>query len=65
MRAVTGSFRTLAAVFGVSLGYVEKIFRQRKQNGKGERVRHRPGPKSRVSQAVLIGWWNWSRPIPI
>ena len=47
-----GSFRTLAAVFGVSLGYVEKIFRQRKQNGKGERVRHRPGPKSRVSQAV-------------
>jgi len=39
-------------VFGVSLGYVEKIFRQRKQNGKCERVRHRPGPKSRVSQAV-------------
>jgi len=47
-----GSFRTLAAVFGVSLGYVEKIFRQRKQNGKCERVRHRPGPKSRASQAV-------------
>lgn len=47
-----GSFRALAAVFGVSLGYVEKIFRQRKQNGKVERVRHRPGPKSRVSSAV-------------
>jgi transposase len=47
-----GSFRTLSKVFGVSLGYVEKIFRQRQRNGKGERVRHRPGPKSRVSQAV-------------
>jgi transposase len=47
-----GSFRTLSRVFGVSLGYVEKIFRQRKKNGKGERVRHRPGPKSRVSPAV-------------
>jgi transposase len=47
-----GSFRTLSEVFGVSLGYVEKIFRQRKKSGKGERVRHRPGPKSRVSAAV-------------
>ena len=47
-----GSFQRLAGVFGVSLGYVEKIFRQRKKNGKGERIRHRPGPKSRVSPAV-------------
>jgi transposase len=47
-----GSFRKLAAVFGVSLGYVEKIFRQRAQTGMMERVRHRPGPKSRVSAAV-------------
>lgn len=47
-----GSFRTLASVFGVSIGYVEKIFRQRKQSGRGERIRHRPGPKSRVSPAV-------------
>ena len=47
-----GSFRKLAAVFGVSLGYVEKIFRQRRQHGQGERVRHRPGPKTRVSPAV-------------
>lgn len=47
-----GSFRTLSAIFGVSLGYVEKIFRQRKKNGQGERIRHRPGPKSRVSPAV-------------
>jgi transposase len=47
-----GSFRKLAAVFGVSLGYVEKIFRQRQATGQMERVRHRPGPKSRVSAAV-------------
>lgn len=47
-----GSFRKLAAVFGVSLGYVEKIFRQRRQSGQTERVRYRPGPKSRVSAAV-------------
>lgn len=47
-----GSYRRLAAVFGVSLGYVEKIFRQRRGNGQMERVRHRPGPKSRVSAAV-------------
>jgi transposase len=47
-----GSFRTLAGVFGVSLGYVEKIFRQRARSGQKERVRHRPGPKSRVSAEV-------------
>jgi len=47
-----GSFRTLSRVFGVSLGYVEKIFRQRKKNGNSLRVRHRPGPKSRVSTAM-------------
>lgn len=49
-----GSFRTLAAVFGVSLGYVEKIFRQRAQSGQMERVRHRPGPKSRVNDEVKL-----------
>ncbi len=47
-----GSFRELAKVFGVSLGYVEKIFRQRSRTGLMERVRYRPGPKSRVSGAV-------------
>ena len=47
-----GGFRKLAGVFGVSLGYVEKIFRQRAQTGLMERVRYRPGPKSRVSAAV-------------
>ncbi len=42
----------LAEMFGVSLGYVEKIFRQRAATGQVERVRYRPGPKSRVSAAV-------------
>ena len=47
-----GSFRTLAAVFGVSLGYVEKIFRQRQASGQSERVRYKPGPKSRLTGEV-------------
>src|ERR1700751_2229237 len=47
-----GSFRTLAAVFGVSLGYVEKIFRQRQASGQPERVRYKPGPKSRLTGEV-------------
>jgi transposase len=47
-----GSFRKLAAVFGVSLGYVEKTFRQRQASGQPERVRYRPGPKSRLTPEV-------------
>ncbi len=47
-----GSFRKLAELFGVSLGYVEKIFRQRAQSGKMERIPYRPGRKSRVSPAL-------------
>lgn len=43
-----GSFRKLSELFGVSLGYVEKIFRQRAQSGQMERVRYRPGPKMRI-----------------
>ena len=43
-----GSFRKRAEVFGVSLGYVEKIFRQRAQSGQMERRRYRPGPKRRI-----------------
>lgn len=47
-----GSFRKLAAVFGVSVGYVEKIFRQRQASGQLERVRYRPGPKSRLTAEI-------------
>src|SRR5450755_4395581 len=49
-----GSFRKLAGVFGVSLGYVEKIFRQRRASGQPERVRYRPGPKSRLTAEVSV-----------
>ena len=38
----------LTSVFGVSVGYVEKILRQRQAIGRAERVRYRPGPKSRL-----------------
>lgn len=44
-----GSFRKLAELFGVSLGYVEKIFRQRARTGKAERIPHRSGRKPRVT----------------
>lgn len=47
-----GSSRKLASVFGVSLGYVEKIFRQRRASGQVQRVRYRPGPKSRLTPEV-------------
>jgi transposase len=47
-----GSFRKLAAVFCVSVGYVEKIFRQRQSSGQPERVRYRPGPKSLLTPEV-------------
>lgn len=47
-----GSFRKLAEVFGVSLGYVEKIFRQRQASGQAERVRYRPGPKSSLTPEI-------------
>ena len=47
-----GSFQKLALVFGVSVGYVEKIFRQRKSSGQQERVRYKPGPKSGLTPEV-------------
>ena len=47
-----GSFRKLAEVFGVSLGYVEKIFRQRQVSGQPERIRYRPGPKSSLTPEI-------------
>jgi len=47
-----GSFRKLALVFGVSLGYVEKIFRQLRATGQQERVRYRPGRKSRLTPEI-------------
>lgn len=43
-----GSMRSLAAQFGVSQGWVEKIARQHRQHGRIERVQQRHGPPSRA-----------------
>ncbi len=47
-----GSMRELAESFGVSLGWVEKISRQRRRTGQMERVEQRHGPVSRVTGAI-------------
>jgi transposase len=44
--------RTLAARFGVSYGWAQKVLRQRRLTGQAERVRHRPGPQSRMTDEV-------------
>lgn len=47
-----GTQSELAERFGVSLGWVEKVFRQRRRTGRIERVEQRHGPLSRVTPAV-------------
>lgn len=47
-----GSMRSLAAQFGVSRGWVEKIARQHRQHGRIERVQQRHGPPSRAGVAA-------------
>jgi transposase len=47
-----GSVRALAERFGVSKGWVEKILRQQRQNGRMERIEQRHGPRSRVTEAI-------------
>jgi len=47
-----GSHRALAKVFGVSVDWVEKVFRQQRQTGQVDRVEQRHGPLSRVDQAA-------------
>lgn len=47
-----GTQGELAERFGVSLGWVEKVFRQRRATGQIERVEQRHGPLSRVTPAV-------------
>jgi transposase len=44
--------RELAESFGVSLGWVEKISRQRRQSGQMERVEQRHGPAGRVTGKI-------------
>ena len=47
-----GSQLELAQLFGVSLGWVEKVCRQQRQSGQADRVEQRHGPVSRVDSAA-------------
>jgi transposase len=44
--------RKLAAGFGVSYGWAQKVLRQKRRTGQAERVRHRPGPRSRMTAEI-------------
>ena len=59
-----GSMRELAESFGVSLGWVEKISRQRRQSGQMERVEQRHGPLSRVTEAMEASLREQVRQVP-
>jgi transposase len=59
-----GSMRELAESFGVSLGWVEKISRQRRQSGQVERVEQRHGPLSRVTEAIEASLREQVRRVP-
>lgn len=44
--------KKLALRFGVSHSWTQKVVRQSKRSGQAERVRHRPGPRSRMSDEI-------------
>ena len=44
--------KKLAIRFGVSHSWAQKVLRQSKQTGQAERVRHRPGPRSRMNDEI-------------
>jgi transposase len=48
-----GCLGELTERFGVSLGWAWKISAARKRTGRMERATYRPGPKSRIDEAVL------------
>jgi len=48
-----GRLDELAERFGVSPGWAWKISAARKRTGRMERATYRPGPKSRIDEAVL------------
>ncbi len=48
----TGGLKTVALYFGVSHGWARKIVGQRRRTGQAERVRHRPGPASRITPEI-------------
>jgi transposase len=47
-----GTQAELALVFGVSVGWAEKVCRQHRQSGQPERIEQRHGPTSRVDAVV-------------
>ncbi len=59
-----GSMRELAESLGVSLGWVEKISRQRRQSGQRERVEQRHGPLGRVTEAIEASLREQVRQVP-
>jgi transposase len=48
----TDGLKTVALYFGVSHGWARKVVGQRRRTGQAERVRHRPGPASRMTPEV-------------
>jgi transposase len=48
----TDGLRTVALYFGVSHGWARKVVGQRRRTGQAERVRHRPGPASRITPEI-------------
>ena len=44
--------KKLSLRFGVSYSWAQKVLRQSKLTGQAERVRHRPGPRSRMSDEI-------------
>lgn len=49
--AAKGTQAELAMVFGVSVGWAEKVCRQQRKSGQPERIEQRHGPLSRVGAA--------------
>ncbi len=58
--AAKGSQLELAQLFGVSLGWVEKVYRQQRLNGNANRVEQRHGPVSRVDAAAKLIFYSLS-----
>ncbi len=44
--------KAVALYFGVSYGWARKVVDQRRKTGQAERVRHTPGPKTRMTAEI-------------
>jgi transposase len=56
-----GTILELSSRFGVSVAWEWKISAARKRSGQAERVRHRPGCKRRVGEAIEPQVLQWFR----